>query len=284
MILLLAPGAVILLAGLVAIGFGIPVQEFSFGNTLILAGTMAACTGALLVGLAVVVRELKGNVRGFGISASDAPTMVAAERQSSAEVSVRERPGTDDFPVADRPAIAPPDVETGMPPLPVRPPEVSEPAETDAQEASPAAKPRRNLLFAMSSRKERERAAASKTTEPGEEEVTAPPPAPLVSNPGARPPSFDDAWPPSPRGRADEPPPRTRTPPSFDAPNPAAGANRLQPARNADQPPVTVLKSGIVDGMAYSLYSDGSIEAQMPEGMMRFASIDELRSHLDQRP
>ena len=49
------------------------------------------------------------------------------------------------------------------------------------------------------------------------------------------------------------------------------------------QPEVTVLKSGIVDGMAYSLYSDGSIEAQMPEGMMRFASIDELRAHLDQR-
>ena len=47
---------------------------------------------------------------------------------------------------------------------------------------------------------------------------------------------------------------------------------------------MTVLKSGVVDGMAYSLYSDGSIEAQMPEGMMRFASIDELRSHLDQRP
>ena len=51
-----------------------------------------------------------------------------------------------------------------------------------------------------------------------------------------------------------------------------------------DQPDVMVLKSGIVDGMAYSLYSDGSIEAQMPEGMMRFASIDELRAHLDQRP
>ncbi len=54
--------------------------------------------------------------------------------------------------------------------------------------------------------------------------------------------------------------------------------------RNEEQPPVTVLKSGVVDGMAYSLYSDGSIEAQMPEGMMRFASIDELRSHLDHRP
>ena len=57
----------------------------------------------------------------------------------------------------------------------------------------------------------------------------------------------------------------------------------VAPAR-ADTPQVTVLKSGVVDGMAYSLYSDGSIEAQMPEGMMRFASIDELRAHLDQRP
>jgi hypothetical protein len=65
----------------------------------------------------------------------------------------------------------------------------------------------------------------------------------------------------------------------------APGADRVAPAaRSEDQPQVTVLKSGVVDGMAYSLYSDGSIEAQMPEGMMRFASIDELRAHLDQRP
>ena len=69
---------------------------------------------------------------------------------------------------------------------------------------------------------------------------------------------------------------------------PASGApaadHKPPAARNEDQPPVTVLKSGVVDGMAYSLYSDGSIEAQMPEGMMRFASIDELRAHLDHRP
>jgi hypothetical protein len=46
-------------------------------------------------------------------------------------------------------------------------------------------------------------------------------------------------------------------------------------------PAATVVKSGMVDGMAYSLYSDGSIEAQMPEGMMRFASIEQLRTHID---
>jgi hypothetical protein len=58
---------------------------------------------------------------------------------------------------------------------------------------------------------------------------------------------------------------------------------QIVPSGPQDQPPVTILKSGVVDGMAYSLYSDGSIEAQLPEGLMRFASIDELRAHLDQR-
>ena len=89
----------------------------------------------------------------------------------------------------------------------------------------------------------------------------------------------DDAWPRPERGRTADIPPQRRS-------------GRLSPAHEThgapalpgDQPEVTVLKSGVVDGMAYSLYSDGSIEAQMPEGMMRFASLDELRAHLDQRP
>src|SRR5712691_2114204 len=41
-----------------------------------------------------------------------------------------------------------------------------------------------------------------------------------------------------------------------------------------------VLKSGVVDGMGYTLYVDGSIEAELPQGTLRFASINELRSHL----
>jgi hypothetical protein len=46
--------------------------------------------------------------------------------------------------------------------------------------------------------------------------------------------------------------------------------------------PVSVLKSGVVDGMAYTLYSDGSIEAQLPQGTLRFGSIAELRTHIEQ--
>jgi hypothetical protein len=43
----------------------------------------------------------------------------------------------------------------------------------------------------------------------------------------------------------------------------------------------TILKSGVVDGMAYTLYSDGSIEAKLPHGTVRFGSIAELRAHIE---
>src|SRR5215470_3427407 len=52
-------GIVAVLVGLVTIGAGIPVKEFSFGNTLILAGTVGMCTGLILLGLSVVATELK---------------------------------------------------------------------------------------------------------------------------------------------------------------------------------------------------------------------------------
>ena len=38
-------GIGVLVAGLVAIGFGIQDKEFEVGKTLILAGTAVACTG-----------------------------------------------------------------------------------------------------------------------------------------------------------------------------------------------------------------------------------------------
>src|SRR5258705_526122 len=66
MVLLLIAGIAFLLAGVLTIGFGIPVKEFSFGNTLILTGTVAACTGLIMLGLWTVVRELKNIARRLG--------------------------------------------------------------------------------------------------------------------------------------------------------------------------------------------------------------------------
>jgi hypothetical protein len=52
----------------------------------------------------------------------------------------------------------------------------------------------------------------------------------------------------------------------------------------AAEPEVRIFKSGVIDGMAYTLYTDGSIEAQLADGtLMTFASIDELRAYLAAR-
>ena len=57
--LLFGAGAFALVAGVVMVGFGIPVNEFSFGNTLIVAGVTAIVGGLIVVGLGVVVSQLQ---------------------------------------------------------------------------------------------------------------------------------------------------------------------------------------------------------------------------------
>src|ERR1700736_5744645 len=66
MSVLLVAGIGVVVAGFLAIGFGIPVKEFSFGNTLILVGAVAVCTGLIMLSLAVVVRELKAIAQRLG--------------------------------------------------------------------------------------------------------------------------------------------------------------------------------------------------------------------------
>jgi len=36
--------------------------------------------------------------------------------------------------------------------------------------------------------------------------------------------------------------------------------------------------------MAYTLYSDGSIQAELPDGVLRFSSLQELRDHVSKTP
>ena len=71
-------------------------------------------------------------------------------------------------------------------------------------------------------------------------------------------------------------------PPVINEPAPAEPAPPAPaPSTDTVQPPVAILKSGVVDGMAYTLYADGSIEAQLPQGTVRFGSIAELRAHIE---
>jgi hypothetical protein len=103
---------------------------------------------------------------------------------------------------------------------------------------------------------------------------SAPPPA----RP-AQPSYFDTMWPaesrPPRRPFADEHKFESKPEPKFE-PEPEP-----MPEPEVKSEPVTaILKSGVVDGMAYTLYVDGSIEAELPQGTLHFASINELREHL----
>lgn len=295
MSVLLVVGVGVFVAGLVVAAFGVPVKEFSFGNTLILAGAVVSCTGLIMISLSLVVRELqavadrlrsdlvaadrgdhlRGSILpGRGIEDSPAPLWdadQAAPNAASAPAvapSVPSPPWQAEITTRDRAAVRDvPDIDVPEPPAFADTPSMS--------------KPRRNLLFASSMRRDRERAMPERPDMAG-----LSPPASATHARGAeapRPPSFDDAW--SRSGRPHPEPGRASSAPSSAAPSSArARADRFSGLHGQSAPAITVLRSGVVDGMAYSLYSDGTIEAQLPEGMMRFASIDQLRAHLEQGP
>jgi len=276
---LLIAGIVAVVAGLFAVAFGFSVREFSLGSTLIISGTIGVCSGMLLAGLYVVVVELKAIARRLAGSAAASDVRVRPVLPGLATPgapALESAPAIKGEPAPPLPAAAPPPWQ-GEAPVRERSRVAPEP---EPEIPTPEAPRRRNLMFASTSRKERERAEAKTGEAPHEEPAV--PPAPDVP-----PASFDDAWPRPDRMRAPEPPAASRRPPPPRSPSTLTESAPLppapQPAPEVEPAAVTVLKSGIVDGMAYSLYSDGSIEAQMPEGMMRFASIDELRAHLDQR-
>jgi len=151
--------------------------------------------------------------------------------------------------------------------------------------APAAAKPqRRDFLF---SSRRRDSGAVTPPPASSIEEIEPAPPrdtAPELPVRGASPQDpFDSVWPqpserprPSFLNRANREPSVNREPVAPERPPMVPE----RPPRN-EEAAVTVIKSGVVDSMAYSLYSDGSIEAHLPEGMVRFESIDDLRSHLD---
>lgn len=82
-------------------------------------------------------------------------------------------------------------------------------------------------------------------------------------------------------------PPKVAPPPPSPPPVPPRVAPRpAAPAAAAvanGTPETTVYKSGVIDGMAYTLFMDGSIEAELPTGRVKFATVDELQKFLAER-
>ena len=282
-VLLFVVGAIATLAGVGMVGYGIPINEFSFGNTLIVAGTTLAVGGLIIIAIGAAVRKLQ--------QIAEAITARTPRRLELFETpgSTRAAPIQDRIPFPPRTKAAPPRSE--LPPV-----ETSTAAEVPADESAiaSAAPMLRNPDLPLAERHEvkeseeislspRQPAAApAEYAKPQPALPPAPPvmekragpaiDAPFRSPPRARPQatSFDAVWPPE--SRASRAAQETKPEPQPEPPQ--ADVVREEPGEPA------ILKSGVVDGMGYTLYVDGSIEAELPQGTLRFASINELREHL----
>ena len=316
-VLLSVIGAIAVMAGAVMVGFGVPINEFSFGNTLIASGVTAFMGGLVILGLGAVVGQLQRVVEALAAQ----PPMRASRPMEAFEPPARAAAAPARVPFPSRPkadiresrvADSPPDTlhdlagdaaETIAPTLrnPDEPPSAAE-----ESAGLPSSLPKK----AASSFNPAASGSAEKRPEPAPDTGwRAPPPLPPV-----RPPQtgyFDTMWPAAEARQARTAPPpepkheqkakplyepksdfKAETKPDFKPEPPAESAPMAKPAEPEPAKPqtagekraVAILKSGVVDGMGYTLYVDGSIEADLPQGTLRFASINELRSHLEKNP
>jgi hypothetical protein len=254
-VVLLALGLVIVVAGLVLTGLGLPVGASPFGDTLIVAGTIAAVGSLILSALATVIRQL----RRIAQALEARPYARAPEAEADEAPREATREATREAPRETAPLHAP----------------VIEPSFVSA--AEPRIEPMIEPL------PEPARAAVP---EPMPEAAEQPPPVP-VDEPAPLAPKpepdkgFDAVW----SGGLDRPARET-----AEVAVAAVGVAVVEAVRPEPEPaepigpePVRIFKSGVIDGMAYTLYTDGSIEAELPQGTVKFASIDELRAYLTAR-
>ena len=122
-VVLFVIGLLVTAAGFVTIGFGIPINAFSLGNTLIISGTVAVCGGLILIGTSMAVRQLT--------RIAEALRGQAAMPKAARPVAVAEAPVAEGLvpptakltPVAARQAAVP---QPSAPPF--VPPKAAEPA------------------------------------------------------------------------------------------------------------------------------------------------------------
>lgn len=289
---LLAFGAVLTVAGIVLAGFGVSIHDHTFDTSVITPGVVAAVGGLLLIGLGLALRVLQRIERALAARTAPRaePALAAqAERLAPSPPALPSQPqsvpvATAISATAGNPAQEPP----AKTPLIARLEATRVIAEADApQGANPTMPLTTSVDIAVAQvdkvqAARRNNGAATLRMAP-RLDVT-----PRVAGASERPagPLFDALWPKTERARTGQP--ASPTAPAVSPQPKAAPEDAPEPPAPAPEPPVaaemeavSVLKSGVVEGMAYTLYSDGSIEAQLPQGMLRFGSIAELRNHIE---
>lgn len=284
-LLLLAFGGALSVAGILLAATGVSIHDRTFDTAIVTPGVVAAVGGLLLIGLGLALRVLQriehALAQRYVVTAREPgePAQISLPKPAlhplaaAPPVSARAKHG-DDLP-EKTPAVA--RLETAR--------LVEETEFSLSPIAAPALPTSVDVAIA-----EAEKARPAKRQN-GEAPARLTPRLDISSPPRSRAgrpdgPSFDALWPKGQRPMRAAPSAlaqATAAEPGLNTEAPVDTAQALAPdAAPEMEPAVSVLKSGVVDGMAYTLYSDGSIEAQLPQGTLRFGSITELRNHIEQ--
>lgn len=316
-VILLLLGVLLSAAGGASIGFGIPIKESNLGTTFILAGVFAVVGGLLLIGLSAAVAQLAriaAALKAAQAQAATAARLVRAEPPPLPTETIAREPAKETTAKETKDVLKEPANEVALPPAI---PAAAIPTAAISAAASPAVEePAIERLRSTIPRQDKVVPEAADTVplSPNGQQavhvlhhVEPPRPEPVPRSAGAavveareprldflfparqtRPApqqeAFDTVWPkpPAHEGHGDRRLEVARAPAAVGAVPPPVHAEAPAPAvPPSKERTVAILKSGVVDGMAYTLYADGSIEAQLPQGTVRFGSIAELRAHIE---
>jgi hypothetical protein len=303
--LLLALGALTGASGLALVATGVTAHDAAFGSEITIPGTIATVGGFILIGLALAVRQLQRIE--LALAARPMPRPVrpveapAAGAQGAGDRTVAPHLP---FPPNPKPEVRPQSPPAGV----VKPAEPSEDAALNRLrdkfptlvrlERAPVAEEANDSLSPQARLEPVDNAIPVLKNGSAIVDKVAPPSQGKARKSAASGSVFEAFWPSGQRRRSTQfaavpataEPPVNAGEPAHDVsdamvasePVPAVHERETAPPGVAPgAPPITILKSGVVEGMAYALYSDGSIEAQLPEGRLRFGSITELRSHIE---
>lgn len=252
-VILLGIGVFMAIVGAVLIRYGVPLDEY--GNSpLLMSGMVALTGGLLLIGLFMVARNLSRIAERLEIQPMPLPPMADIARTDPPPrptmmpppaVKIEPVPPPEPVAVAPEPKIEP-KIEPKLEPVAATAPPLAAPPRKPAEAA-----PKSGSLLGGLFGGKRQPAVVARPSAPAEPADLGP----LTAVPER------------------EPQPRPAPVPAGSA---AAKATEAAPSAE-------VYKSGVIDGMTYTLYVDGSIEAELPQGTIRFASVEELQKYLTAR-
>jgi hypothetical protein len=301
-LILLVLGAGLTAAGIALGASGVSIHERAFDATIVTPGIVAAVGGLLLIGLGLGLRVLRRIELALAARPMLRPARPGEASETSAVTDLPIEPARIPLPSKIASAPQPASIARPVPPAGEKPLEdllekfpsltrfesgrVVE--ETDLSLLpTPPARTEEDIGEVNNARAARRRNGAAPARIAPRLDVSA---RPSVTSDRLRGPTFDALWPKGqrPLRAAQSPAQAAATPaalePQQHSSEPALDAPATGVAQDEAPASISILKSGVVDGMAYTLYSDGSIEAQLPQGMLRFGSIAELRNHMEQGP